>query len=102
MILDALHAVTTVKVLSNPSLVVIDNQVATLMVGSDVPISTGTGNVLNAATGTSNTIVNTIDYRNVGIILRVVPARQRQRQRAARYRAGDQPGRERLELAPST
>ncbi len=69
MILDALHAVTTTKVLSNPSLVVIDNQVATLMVGSDVPISTGTANVLT----TSNTIVNTIDYRTVGIILRVVP-----------------------------
>jgi general secretion pathway protein D len=69
LVLDALHAVTTTKVLSNPSLVVIDNQVATLMVGSDVPISTGTANVLT----TSNTIVNTIDYRTVGIILRVVP-----------------------------
>jgi general secretion pathway protein D len=69
VVLDALHAVTTTKVLSNPSLVVIDNQVATLMVGSDVPISTGSANVLT----TSNTIVNTIDYRNVGIILRVVP-----------------------------
>jgi general secretion pathway protein D len=69
VILDALHAVTTTKVLSNPSLVVIDNQVATLMVGSDVPISTGTANVLT----TSNTIVNTIDYRSVGIILRVIP-----------------------------
>jgi general secretion pathway protein D len=68
-ILDALHAVTDVKVLSNPSVVVIDNQPATLMVGSDVPITTGTANVLT----TSNTIVNTVDYRTVGIILRVVP-----------------------------
>jgi general secretion pathway protein D len=73
VILDALHAVTDLKVLSNPSLVVIDNQVATLMVGNDVPISTGSANVLNSATSTSNTIVNTIDYRSVGIILRVVP-----------------------------
>jgi len=69
VILDALHAVTDTKILSNPSIVVIDNQVATLMVGSDVPISTGTANVLT----TSNTVVNTIDYRTVGIILRVVP-----------------------------
>jgi general secretion pathway protein D len=69
VILDALHAVTTTKVLSNPSLVVVDNQVATLMVGNDVPISTGSANVLSA----SNTIVNTIDYRTVGIILRVIP-----------------------------
>jgi general secretion pathway protein D len=68
-ILDALHAVTDVKVLSNPSVIVIDNQPATLMVGSDVPISTGSANVLT----TSNTIVNTVDYRTVGIILRVVP-----------------------------
>jgi general secretion pathway protein D len=69
MILDALRAVTDLKVLSNPSLVVVDNQVATLMVGSDVPITTGSANVLT----TSNTIVNTVDYRSVGIILRVVP-----------------------------
>jgi general secretion pathway protein D len=69
VVIDALHSVTDVKVLSNPSLVVTDNQVATLMVGDDVPISTGTANVLT----TQNTIVNTIDYRSTGIILRVVP-----------------------------
>jgi len=68
-ILTALHDVTSVKVLSNPSLVVIDNQAATLQVGDQVPISTGTATVLT----TSNTIVNTIDYRNTGIILRIVP-----------------------------
>jgi general secretion pathway protein D len=69
VVIDALHSVTEVKVLSNPSLVVTDNQVATLTVGDDVPISTGTANVLT----TSNTVVNTIDYRSTGIILRVVP-----------------------------
>ncbi len=68
-ILDALHSVTSVKVLSNPSLVVINNQVATLQVGDSVPISTGSATVLT----TSNTVVNTIDYRNTGIILRVAP-----------------------------
>jgi general secretion pathway protein D len=67
VILDALHAVTTTKVLSNPSVVVVDNEVATLMVGSDVPISTGS---LAPLTGG---VVNSIDYRSVGIILRVVP-----------------------------
>ena len=69
VVIDALHSITDVKVLSNPSLVVTDNQVATLSVGDDVPISTGTANVLT----TSNTVVNTIDYRSTGIILRVVP-----------------------------
>ncbi len=69
LILDALHTVTSVKVLSNPSLVVINNQVATLQVGDVVPVSTGSATVLT----TNNTIVNTIDYRNTGIILRVSP-----------------------------
>ncbi|MGJ4997062.1 type II secretion system secretin GspD [Bradyrhizobium sp. HKCCYLS3077] len=68
-ILSALHTVTDVKVLSNPSLVVIDNQAATLQVGDQVPVSTGSATVLT----TNNTVVNTIDYRNTGIILRVAP-----------------------------
>lgn len=69
VILDALHSVTDVKVLSNPSLVVLDNQAATLQVGDQVPFSTGTATVLTA----NNTVVNTIDYKNTGIILRVLP-----------------------------
>jgi general secretion pathway protein D len=69
VVLDALHNVTDVRVLSNPSLVVLDNQVATLQVGDQVPISTGSATVLTA----NNTVVSTIDYRNTGVILRVVP-----------------------------
>jgi len=69
VVLDALHAVTTTKVLSNPSVVVVDNQVATLMVGSDVPITTGSATLLNG----NGSVVNSIDYRSVGIILRVAP-----------------------------
>jgi general secretion pathway protein D len=68
-ILSALHAVTEVKVLSNPSLVVIDNQVATLQVGDEIPIQTGSATVLSG----NNTVANTTDYRSTGIILRVVP-----------------------------
>ncbi|MGA2053670.1 MAG: type II secretion system secretin GspD [Bradyrhizobium sp.] len=73
LILSALHNVTAVKVLSNPSLVVVNNQSATLQVGNQVPVSTGSASVLNAATASSNTIVNTVDYRNTGIILHVSP-----------------------------
>jgi general secretion pathway protein D len=69
VVLDALHNITNVKVLSNPSLVVLDNQAATLQVGDQVPFSTGTATVLTA----NNTVVNTIDYKNTGIILRVLP-----------------------------
>jgi general secretion pathway protein D len=69
VILDALHGVTDVKVLSNPSLVVVDNQPATLQVGDEVPVSTGSAQVLTG----NNTVVNTIEYKNTGIILHVVP-----------------------------
>ncbi|MGY4374206.1 general secretion pathway protein D [Bradyrhizobium sp. i1.3.6] len=68
-VLNALHAITDVKVLSNPSVVVIDNQVATLQVGDEIPIQTGSATVLTG----NNTIANTTDYRSTGIILRVVP-----------------------------
>jgi general secretion pathway protein D len=69
IILNALHAVTDVKILSTPSLVVVNNQVATLQVGDSIPITTGTATVLS----TSNTVVNTVDYRNTGVILNVAP-----------------------------
>jgi len=68
-ILNALHSITDVKVLSNPSVVVIDNQIATLQVGDEIPIQTGSATVLTG----NNTIANTTDYRSTGIILRVVP-----------------------------
>jgi len=69
MVLTALHNVTGVKVLSTPSIVVVNNQAATLQVGNQVPISTGSATVLTA----NNTVVNTVDYRNTGIILHVAP-----------------------------
>ncbi len=69
VVLSALHAYTDVKVLSNPSLVVVNHGTATLQVGDQVPITTGTATVLSA----NNAVVNTISYQNTGIILRVVP-----------------------------
>jgi general secretion pathway protein D len=69
VVLDALHTVTTTKVLQNPSVVVVDNEVATLMVGQDVPITTGSATLLAG----NGSVVNSIDYRSVGIILRVIP-----------------------------
>ena len=72
-VLNALHQYTNVKVLSNPSLVVVDNQVATLTVGDQIPVTTGSANILNSATATSNTVFNSINYQNTGIILRILP-----------------------------
>jgi general secretion pathway protein D len=70
VILDALRSVTDVKVLSTPSVVVVDNQFASLQVGDQVPITTQTAQVVNVANAP---IVNNIDYRNTGVILRVAP-----------------------------
>jgi general secretion pathway protein D len=70
LILDALQKVTDVKILSTPSVVVVDNQFASLQVGDQVPITTQTAQVVNVATAP---IVNNIDYRNTGVILRVSP-----------------------------
>jgi len=69
-ILNALHAVTDVKILSNPSLVVIDNQTATLQVGDSIPVTTQSAQSVIAP---GAPIVNNIDYRNTGIILKVAP-----------------------------
>jgi general secretion pathway protein D len=49
--------------------VVVDNGEATLEVGDQVPIATGSATVLSA----NNAVVNTVDYKNTGIILHVVP-----------------------------
>jgi len=69
IILNALSKMTDVKVLSAPSLVVMDNQPALLQVGNEIPLSTGSATVLTG----SNTIVNTIERRNIGVILKVLP-----------------------------
>ena len=70
MILNALSTVTDVKVLSAPSLVVMDGQPGLLQVGDEIPISTGTATILS----NSNTpVVNTIEMRNTGVILKVLP-----------------------------
>ncbi len=68
-VINALHQLTDVRILSNPSLVVVDNGEATLEVGNQIPISTGSATVLSA----NNAVVNTVDYKNTGIIMRVQP-----------------------------
>jgi general secretion pathway protein D len=74
-ILTALSSKTDVKVLSTPSVVVLDNQVATIQVGDQVPVAT-TQATLVGTTSSANAafpVANNIDYRNTGVILRVLP-----------------------------
>jgi general secretion pathway protein D len=68
--LNALSSVTDVRVLSSPSLIVLDNKSATLQVGDQVPI------VTQQARGTSTgdaPLVNSVELKDTGVILRVTP-----------------------------
>ena len=68
--LNALESKTKINVLSAPKLMVLNNQTAALQVGNQVPIST------QSAVGVVNPdspIVNSIEYRDTGVILKVTP-----------------------------
>jgi general secretion pathway protein D len=68
--ISALSTVTHVQVLSAPNLLVLNNQTASLQVGDTVPIATGS----SVGTLTPNApVVNSIDYRDTGVILKVTP-----------------------------
>lgn len=67
---DALQSITKVKVMSAPSLMVLDNRRATLQVGDQVPILTQTA--ANPLIG-NGTQINSISQRDTGIILNVSP-----------------------------
>lgn len=69
VVLNALSELTAVKVLSAPSLVVTDNQPALLQVGQQIPVQIGSATVLSS----SNTVVNSIQMRDTGVILKVWP-----------------------------
>jgi general secretion pathway protein D len=68
--LNALRAVTNVHILSAPKLMVLNNHTASIEVGDQVPISTGSA---VSTVSDSAPIVNSIDYRDVGVILKVTP-----------------------------
>jgi general secretion pathway protein D len=69
-VLDALETVTDLNVISSPQLMVLDNQTAELQVGDQVPIVTQQS---QATTDSTAPIINAIEYRDTGIILRVTP-----------------------------
>jgi len=72
-LLTALARSSRVRVLSNPSVVAISGQSAIIQVGQDVPILTSQISNSNTGTGTGQGILQTVQYRNVGIILKVKP-----------------------------
>ena len=70
VILQLLQGITDVRVLSSPNLLVLNDQPAELQVGDQVPVSTQSSQSTFAA---GSPIVNSIEYRDTGVILKVTP-----------------------------
>ena len=68
--LNALSSVTDVKVISSPTLTVLDNQEAILQIGDQVPIATRSS---TSTVDPDAPIVSTIEYRDTGVIMRIKP-----------------------------
>lgn len=66
----ALGAHSDVEVVSAPKIIALDNHVAKLEVGDQVPIITASS---QSTVGSNSPIVNSVDYRNTGVILNVTP-----------------------------
>ncbi len=68
--LNALSSITDVNLVSSPTLMTLDNKKAVLQVGDEVPVATQSAvSVVTAGAP----IVNTISYRNTGVILSITP-----------------------------
>lgn len=68
--LNALQQVTTVKVLSSPELLVLDNQPARLQVGDVVPYLSQTSQSTETA---GAPVITSINYQQTGVVLDVTP-----------------------------
>jgi len=69
-VLNALADDSRLNVISSPSLMVLNNQTATIDVGDEVPITT---QQQQSVAGGIAPIVNNIEYRNTGVLLSVTP-----------------------------
>jgi general secretion pathway protein D len=69
LVLQALQDITTVKVLSAPDLLVLDNETAQLQVGNEVPVQNGT----LTTTGSSTGVLSSTSYVTTGVITQVTP-----------------------------
>jgi general secretion pathway protein D len=70
-IINALMTDARVKLISSPSVLAADNRPARIQVGSEEPIPTGTINAVVGSPGVSSS--TTIQYRNTGRILTILP-----------------------------
>ncbi len=69
-VLNALAEDSRLNVISSPSLMVLNNQTASIDVGDEVPVVT---QQQQSVVSTTSPIVNNIEYRNTGVLLTVTP-----------------------------
>lgn len=72
-LLTALATTSRVRVLSNPSIVALSGQTATIQSGQDVPILTSQVSNTSSVGNSGASVLQSVQYRNVGIILKVKP-----------------------------
>ncbi len=72
LLMTMLESMTDLNVLSQPNLLTVNNEVATVLVGQEVPFITGTSRSLDQpAVGAS--VFSRVDRRDVGIMMEVTP-----------------------------
>ena len=72
-LVSALASQNRANILSTPRLMVLDNKEATIQVGTDVPTVTSQITSAEATTATTSNVLQSISYRNTGVMLRVKP-----------------------------
>lgn len=70
--INALARESKVRVLSSPSILVLDNQTASIKVGDQQPVFTGSLSTPNG-NGTNLTTATTVQYKDTGVSLQVTP-----------------------------
>lgn len=61
------------KILASPHILVSDNREARIQVGSQIPLATSTTTTPIGGTAPTNTTTSTVQYKDIGIILKVKP-----------------------------
>ncbi|MGH7766000.1 MAG: SPOR domain-containing protein, partial [Candidatus Binatia bacterium] len=71
--IQALQSDTRSKILASPTILATDNQPARIQVGDEIPIATGSLTALNGGTTADLATATTIQSRNTGKILTIIP-----------------------------
>jgi len=70
VVINALSTVSNVKVISSPSLLVLDNEAARLQVGDQVPIVVRSEQSVDTS---GAPVIDEVEYRDTGVILDIIP-----------------------------